>query len=341
MNNPSAGWEVDPADYPASAGAADKLRFLLRYAILAPSGHNTQPWLFRIRGDRLDLIADRTRALPVVDPHDRALVISCGAALAMLRAAMRRFGHGGEISLLPRSDEPDLLATVGLGAERKADEKDRRLFDAITRRRTTRLPFDAVPLDEDLAADLQSLAGRNGAEATILTDPERKREMAALIAEGDRIQFADPRFRRELAMWVHSRRAASRDGISGANFGMPDALSFAGGLVIRTFDMGKGVGAKDEEIAARSPALLLVSTASDAPLDWLNAGMAHAEMLLAITAFGWTAAYLNQPVEVEALRPRLAALAGTEGYPQLLMRIGPGPEIPPAVRRPVEEVLLG
>ena len=62
-------------------------------------------------------------------------------------------------------------------------------------------------------------------------------------------------------------------------------------------------------------------------------------MLLAAGACGLTAAYLNQPVEVDELRPRLAAAAGVQGVPQLLFRLGRGPQIQPAVRRPVAEVL--
>jgi hypothetical protein len=82
------------------------------------------------------------------------------------------------------------------------------------------------------------------------------------------------------------------------------------------------------------------TTEGDEPRDWLVAGMAHADILLDVTAAGWTAAYLNQPVEVDRLRPLLRERAGIRGLPQLLMRIGRGPQISPAARRPVEEVML-
>ena len=62
-----------------------KLITAVEHAVLAPSSHNTQPWQFRLIEDGLQLFADRSRALPVVDPHDRALVISCGASLFHLR----------------------------------------------------------------------------------------------------------------------------------------------------------------------------------------------------------------------------------------------------------------
>ena len=134
--------------------------------------------------------------------------------------------------------------------------------------------------------------------------------------------------------------AASETRFTPAAFGMPDVLSAVGGLVIRTFDMGQGIGAKDEEIATASPALLVVATDGDRARDWLRAGMAHMNVLLAVTAAGLTAAYLNQPIEVDRLRPRLRDAVGTRGMPQLLFRVGRGPAITPAARRSVEEVLV-
>lgn len=337
--DPESEWRIDAEDYPQGGTPGEQLRFLLRYAILAPSSHNTQPWRFRVRGDRLEVLADRTRRLQMVDPHDRALVISCGAAIGMLRAAMRRFGRRSEIALLPDPDDADLLARVGLGAGDDPTETDEARFAAITRRRTTRLRFEPAPLPPGLEAALVAIAVADGAEAILVSESGRKAEIAGLVAEGDRVQFADPAFRRELGAWIHSRRRSSRDGMSGAAFGMPDRLSAVGSLVIRTFDMGDGVAAKDAEIAAGSPALLVLATPADEVRDWLAAGMAHAEMLLAVTAEGLTAAYRNQPVEVDRLRPRLRAAAGASGIPQLLLRIGRGPAIAPAVRRPAEAVI--
>jgi hypothetical protein len=36
-----------------------------------------------------------------------------------------------------------------------------------------------------------------------------------------------------------------------------------------------------------------------------------------------------EPVEVEPLRQRVAALIGTSAYPQLIVRVGYGAEVPP------------
>ncbi|MCW5880040.1 MAG: hypothetical protein KIS91_03765 [Anaerolineae bacterium] len=61
-------WAVSESGFPADGRPADKLTYALNYAVLAPSGHNTQPWLFQVKKDQVDLFADPTQALPVVDP---------------------------------------------------------------------------------------------------------------------------------------------------------------------------------------------------------------------------------------------------------------------------------
>jgi nitroreductase len=84
---------------PVDGTVADELRAVVDYAVLAPSGHNTQPWQFKVVAETLELWADRRRALPIVDPHGRELTISCGAALAFVRIAIGRWGT----TLSPRS----------------------------------------------------------------------------------------------------------------------------------------------------------------------------------------------------------------------------------------------
>ena len=340
MADPYAEWQINEGDYPDRGTLEEQMRFLTGYPILAPSSHNTQPWLFRLRADGVELFADRTRCLPVVDPFDRALIISCGAALGHLRTALRFFGNEPAIVLLPNGDEPDLLARVTFGDACAPSTKEVARFHAITRRRTTRTSYPDKPLPEGLDPELVDAAVEEGCELAIICDAERKRAIAALVGEGDRAQFGNPAFRRELASWVHSRRAESRDGMSGSAFGMPDVLSAVGGLVIRTFDMGERQGATDEAIATGSPALLVLASPSDEPEDWLHAGMALSAILLTVTSAGWTSAYLNQPIETDALRPRVREAAGISGHPQLLLRIGGAEPVNPAVRRPVSEVLV-
>jgi len=131
-------WDSSEATFPAAGQPVEQLRFLLQYAILAPSTHNTQPWLFKIRGDALVLYADRSRALPVVDPASRALTISCGAALFHLRITLRHFGYKGMVETFPNPIDKDWLARVYVGERWHTTAEEHRLFQAIAKRRTNR-----------------------------------------------------------------------------------------------------------------------------------------------------------------------------------------------------------
>ncbi len=319
----------------------DQFRRMLNHAVLAPSGHNTQPWLFRLVMDQLELIADRTRALPVVDPYDRELTISCGVVLDHLVIAGRHYGKEIEVEVTPDLKDADLLARCRIASDVTPAATDNALFKAIPYRRTTRTKFEKRELSGYNSDRCIEFAKQFGVELRLITDSTMRRRIAELVAEGDRIQFADPRFRRELASWVHSRRGSSHDGMSGEGFGMPDALSSIGALVIRTFDLGNGVAASDQEkILEGSPTLAVFSSPSDTLPHWLATGQALSKVLLTLTDAGATASYLNPPVELEQLRIRLRELAGCKGTPQLLMRFGYGPSVAPTIRREVNEVLI-
>lgn len=311
---------------------SETARSLIRLAALAPSSHNTQPCFFRVSDRNIDVWADRTRALPVNDPEDRELAISCGCALLNLRVAAAAQGLATKVVLLPADDEPDWLARVAFDGEWSAATDLAHLAPCIELRRTYRKRFEPRAVDPDAIGELvQAAAGEGGWLRPLGTDESRQRA-AMLVAEGDALQWADARWRRELAAWMHPRRRG--DGLS-----MPALAVPAAQFVVRTFDMGGGVGAKDRELAEASPLLAVLGADGDRPRDWLTTGQALERVLLAACRRGLQASYLNQPIQVASLRPRLQELAG-RGFPQILLRIGhPSDTAPAAPRRPVEDVI--
>ncbi len=310
----------------------DTIDALLASAILAPSSHNTQPWLFRTEGRHIELLADRTRALPMNDPHDRELTISCGSALFNLRVAAAAAGWRAQVSLVPDEQDVDLLARVTLLADPMAHPLGR-LQPRIAARRTYRRRFTGRPVDMFAITELLAAALAEGAQLSVLVEPEQRHQAAALVSEGDAWQWHNPSWRRELAAWMHPRRRG--DGLV-----VPALAIAAAQLVVRSFDMGQGVGAKDRELADASPLLTVISTPGDSLRDWLAAGQAVQHALLVGLTHGLQASYLNQPIQVPDLRPRLQSLCGPIGMPQLLLRWGiPQTILPASPRRPLESVM--
>jgi hypothetical protein len=215
-----------------------------------------------------------------------------------------------------------------------------RWLAALLGRRTTRRPFVMEALPQGLALALDAAVAGEGAQLALVQGVSLRHAIAELVAEGERVQMHDPAFRAELAAWVRGHAEGARDGMSGAAFGMPDLLSFMGRLAIRSFDMGEGQAAKDLALAEGAPALAVLLTATDTPASWVATGQALAFLLTGVGMAGLTASYLNQPVEVPALRTRLAVLAGAPAsYPQLLLRIGRAEAVPGSARRPMRDVL--
>jgi nitroreductase len=305
---------------------------LLRYAVLAPSSHNTQPWRFRVSATNIDLLADRTRALPVNDPNDRELTISCGAALMNLRVAAASLNLKADVTLLPDPAEPDWLARVTLAGPIAAPSPDSELAAFIEQRRTYRRRFTARRVEPDTIARLSEAAATENVWLRPLAEEPAQLEIAGLVAEGDDMQWANPSWRRELAMWMHPRREG--DGLT-----VPDLVGPLAQFVVRTFDMGGGVGARDRQLAEASPLLAVIATRGDTEQDWLQAGQGLQRVLLTACRHGLQASYLNQPIELTLLRSRLQRLVG-EGSPQILMRLGhPADDVPASPRRPIEDTV--
>lgn len=308
-----------------------EFRSVVRAAIRAPSSHNTQPWLFELAEDTIFLYADRMRALPANDPFDRELTLSCGAALFNLRASLATLDISAHIELLPRDPKSELMATVGLKPGPNAEMA--RLAIDIDERRTTRSELTGDVPDTELLSRMKAAAAAEGAWIEVLSERSRIETLCGLIAEGDRRQFSDPTWRRELASWLHPRR--SGDGLAMPGFSRPIAK-----LVVSAFDLGKSTGRKDARLAEEAPCLAVLGTELDLDENWLMAGQALQRSLLVAASQGVQAGYMNQPCQVSELRPRLRSILDERGYPQVVMRLGlPASEVDPSPRRDIDEFI--
>lgn len=334
-------WSVREQDFPVSAGRRQQLRFTLNYAVLAPSSHNTQPWRFHILngGEGVDLWMDRTRSLPVADPDDRELTISCGAALLQLRLAMENFGPQTFTELLPDPSQPNWAARI-TWERRPIDRRpDRPLFTNIVWRHTDRNPFQDWTVPPALLTELEHQARQEGAWLRFLLPGQPRESVAALIAEGVRRQAASPPFRQELARWLRPNWQEASDGIPGYSLGMRGwTSSTIAPLLLRAVNWGRWMGKAEAESARRAPVLAVLGTLSDDPKAWLNAGQALTRVLLRSCAEGVRASFLNQPVQVPELRSELAAITQA-GVPQMMFRLGYGFHSKPTPRRPVDCVV--
>ncbi len=328
-------WRIDEADFYEIENRVDQIKFLLRYAVLAPSGHNTQPWSFRITDEGVEVFADFDRSISVADPGHRELLMSVGAAIANLSVAAAHFGYEASV-LYGASDQP--VALVALRETSRPDASLSRLFPAITKRRTNRQPFEPREIEETALGTLCDFIDDN-ADSVRFIVPHDRGAVADLIEQGGRLLFSDPSFRGELASWVRPNEGSSRDGICGDALGIPGPLGALAPWMIRKFDISPAQSKRDREFAAGAAGLIVV-TADDDRVSLLRAGQTVERLLLLLTRLGVNYSFLNEPIEVDSLRGQLWSLIRSAKPPQLLLRMGYArPVVKAMPRRPVEEVV--
>lgn len=305
-------------------------------ALLAPSVHNTQPWTFVLGPDRVEVRADRSRQLTVLDPLGRELTQSVGAALFNLRIALAARGPAVTVERLPRPDDPDLLAVVHAVAG--APDATLAEYDpVIPLRRTNRRPLTGDPVPDDLLRQLAALAA---AEDTVLVPvlrEDHRRLVARLTQQADELQNADRAYRAEIRHWT-TRPAEEGDGVPVSAVPRVEGRSPLD-MPQRDFDTrGEGRLPEDPGDSAERT-LVLLATRTDHPLDWLRCGEALQHALLELTRRGWVASPLTQAIEVPLTRTQLRAALTWDAHPQMLLRIGHADDLLAVPRRPRGDVV--
>lgn len=329
-------WRIDESEFYEIDDVREQKEFLLRYAVLAPSGHNTQPWFFRITAEGIEVFADYTRRLAIADPQDRELLISIGAAITNLRVAAAHFGFDTTVAYTQTIDATLPLALVTLCETCNPDVSLRQLFPAITKRHTTRSAFERRDIDSATLEKVCDLV--ESSEILRFVTPHDRAHVAELVEEADHLLMADEHWRKELAAWVRPNESGACDGMCGDAFGMPGPLGMFAPALIASFDAGTVRGRHDRELTENAAGLIVV-TGDDDGVSLLRAGETLEGLLLTLTALGVQYAFLNQAVEVPALRRDLWQLIRTPKHPQILLRIGYArPAARAMPRRPLEMV---
>lgn len=313
----------------------------VRYATLAPSGHNTQPWKFSLKEDCIRIFPDFTRSLPVVDPDNRELYISLGCALENLVIAAKYAGYDPEVEYFP-AGEPDECLLVTLKRANAAEEND--LFQAISKRHTNRREYNKKQIP---AADLNKIGSvptENGVTSLVLTEPGAIEQIIDLVREGNRIQMNNDAFMDEIISWIRfsdSEEELHLDGLTSRAMGRSSVPGWLGRMFMRIFVSAKSQSKTDEKNIRSSSALMVVISEKNDKKSWIDVGRSFERIALTLTTLNIENAHLNQPCEVPQLKVKLQQhLAQGSAQPQLLLRIGYAEPLPCSPRRSHQKVLI-
>jgi nitroreductase len=327
----NTAWQINEYGFPQHSSGYEKLKYLLNYAVLAPSSHNTQPWKFAVEDQEIHVQVDKSRWLRVADADQRELFISIGCALENLLVAATYFGYSYRVTYFPDHQDDSRVASVHFVAEGKTPSlTDSELFYAIALRHTNRHVYARQAVSERDMARLHSCVNAPDVYLHMTDDAGIKRQVDRLLVQADVRQFADPKYREELAYWIGQ----------GA-FGHSWLIARIGQMAVTYLNMGSSVPEQDSEVLTGAPVLAVLSTRRDDHLAHVKVGQTFEQMALNATILNMGIQPMNQIVQIREIRAEIAALIPqADVFPQFTFRLGYAtPEVEHTPRQQLESVL--
>jgi hypothetical protein len=315
---------------------------ILFLASLAPSGHNTQPWLVQYLAPYHWIIGnDKSKWLPAVDPTQRETILSIGAFIQNLEYAASSFGYACDWNLLAKTNQDERVMEVKLIKKGSNDTVD---IAKIKTRRTVRSDFLSDVLKQE---DLKYLVNLEPEFIHYLPNASKESEFIdEQTISANRIQsYRDPA-QQELANWIRfsSKDAEKyRDGLTTASMeidGIP-------GWAVRNFYTKDNVMKKDfrelsiekvQQQVSESAGWILITSKDDSVEALLETGRRMQRLFLKVRERSIAIHPMTQILEELSTRTELNRSSDISDNVQFILRIGYLKTYPEAVtlRRPIE-----
>lgn len=348
---------------------------LVYHASLATSPHNNQAWLFRFsaNGTRVDVLIDRNRLLPALDPDHRETYVGLGGAIENLCLAARQEGLDPVVRLFPEGAGGDEVADVHLRPGPPATQEEKALFRAIPQRATNRRFYERRPIAADVLDQMTDTARTCGARLRVVSEPNRIAALAKLVGQGERVRYEHPAISREAHHWMRfSRQHAeqTRDGLWSKTFGL-DPVSEVGSQMLLRWETlrllnpigaSRMLGKRAEQEFRASGAIALLTMPLRSPSAYVEGGRIFQRIALHATLAGAWIHPVSSVPELSMLREdhpdmlpaahhetvrrmqsqvhHQLGVSATEGY-VMFFRMGYAP--PPiyrSPRRPPAEIMI-
>jgi|AGTN01.2.fsa_nt_gi hypothetical protein len=317
----------------------EDFRKMIEFAIKAPSGHNTQPWKYRIGSDRIEIIPDFSKTLPVVDADNRELFISLGCAVENLCISASNLYYQSDMQIA----EDGTITVLLTKSEAVIPDT---LISQISVRQTNRNVYDYKIIDDKvLEKCLQVLSSQKDIKLHYWENGTAQFDsLSNFVLRGNILQMDNKDFTDELKSWMRYNKKDSeskQDGLAYDVFGAPNLPKFISKPAISSFLNSNKQNKSDKKKIESSSHFVLFTTTNNQLADWIKLGRFMQRFLLITTQENIAHAYMNQPCEVIELREELRQkLPINNAFPQILLRIGYGKKAPYSKRKSIDEVII-
>lgn len=310
-------WHIEASDFDPKWSDINKLLYFARYAILAPSGHNTQPWLLSTEGNVLSVAVHPNHHLSIdgsgllsVEP-----LVSIGTFLEALKLAAEGFGYKLKIDLQLNRKQ---LAKIQI--DKKVKSKPN-LLDAITTRVSNRNYFETAKIPTE---KLNAIISHefDGVETTVVS----AREDIEFIGEQTEIALGSimshPPYRLELSKWVRVNHTGKHDGMPGFTHGFGNIQSLISKAAIKHAPAGGPQGKKSRNLIVHSSALVIIRSKTNDEESFIQAGQLYTQICVLANANGIATSALGAAVLDPITREAVKEKFGIKDRPVYILRLG-------------------
>lgn len=274
----------------------DDIRFILENALYAPSGDNTQPWHWVVRGDTLELLneSDQNEVLSLYS--GQSVDFTLGTAIENVVIAASARGYRAGISYFPDPAHPRFVARISLlkDAQLSPDILSSVLFTRVTNRN----PYHREPLTSGERATLLA-ANVDEAFGTIKFIEDRKSvdTIAKIASLHDELLFSIKDLHKHmfaLINWTKREDARRRIGFYFPTLAAPP-FTWGGMQLLRhwwimrlgiVFSLHRLIALEQRQVYRHTGAYGVVLTRGDTPSHWMNAGRLLERLWLTANAAG-------------------------------------------------------
>lgn len=334
-------WNIEEKDFPRNGKLVNKIKFLLNYGILAPSGHNSQPWKFIVEGRELIIVPDFERRRRTVDPEDRELFISLGCAVKNIEVAAKYFGMIFE-KKYEINEALGRARIIFKFKEGVVSSTCKNEFEAILERRTYRGDFKLKKIEKkDVDKLLRISTKKQLIELWPINNRIIKSKLAELVYRSNKIWYRSKKLVEELEAWLADDAYGLQGGIP---TGMLNMYKVAVNLKILFTDDSKSDDQKavvEMQKMLKAPLALVILSKTDSIENWIESGEMYEELALKAKTMDLDVGFFNATIELKKQRDKLAKIIETMKKPQLLIRVGRAKQIVEhTTRRGVGEVII-
>ncbi len=276
----------------------DTIKNILEHAVNAPSGNNSQPWKFVVRGNKIYIRNVSDGDITPYNFDQKGSYIAHGALLENISIIALKYGYHANIEIFPDKSQSDIVAIVILD---KAEPKEDSLLNYILNRATNRRIYQKTPLKsehkEEILKTQQAVAG--GGKIKLIEDSKEIEKVAWALGLHERLIFENKMIHGIVfssILWSEKENAEKRKGLyiktkfpDMPSFMLPIMKIFGNWLfvnVVNKIGLAKKIQKQSAESCISSSALCAILVDGETDEAYLRGGRLLQRIWLTITKLG-------------------------------------------------------